>query len=433
MKKEILVEWNPWWEKELGLTLVERELIKNIEKWLERKEILGFLGVRRSGKTSLMYLLINKMGPAISRRNILFIKCDDERVAKENLIADAIKTYKELINPKGKIFVFIDEVQEVEKWESTLKRIYDLEKNTKIFVSGSNFSMLKEDLAYKLAGRIAYFEVYPFSFKEFLSTKLTAGDRISTLSRKEEIKHYLFEYMEYGGFPEIVLEKNQDFKKQLLQFYFDTIIYRDMIKRRSIRNAAKMEKMVNFLLQNVSNPVNFNRVGKNILLSTDTVGEYAKYLQDAFLIFSVPVFSYSVKAQEVNPKKIYCIDSGIRNIKGFRFSDDYGRIAENIVFIELKRRNFSNPSARIFYWHDKKQKEVDFLLMDNLKIGEAIQVCWDIKDLNVKSREIGGLLAAMDEFHLKSSLVITEDYEGEEIIGNKKINYMPLWLWLLRE
>lgn len=124
----------------------------------------------------------------------------------------------------------------------------------------------------------------------------------------------------------------------MLQFYFDTIIYRDIIKKRGIRNAAKMEKMVNLLLQNISNPMNFSKVGKDISLSVDTVGEYASNLKDAYLVFNVPVFSYSVKAQEINPKKIYCIDSGIRNIKGFIFSLDYGRIAENIVFIELKRR-----------------------------------------------------------------------------------------------
>lgn len=122
-------------------------------------------------------------------------------------------------------------------------------------------------------------------------------------------------------------------------------------------------------------------------------------LKDAYLVFNVPIFSFSVKAQEINPKKIYCIDSGIRNIKGFRFSLDYGRIAENIVFIELKRRNFSNPLSRIFYWHDKNQRETDFFLMN--------------------------------EFNLESGLIITEDYEGEEIIGDKRITYLPLWFWLM--
>ncbi|VVB85532.1 AAA domain protein [uncultured archaeon] len=431
MNKEILVEWNPQWKGEAGSKPIERELIKEIEQWLKRREILGFIGVRRSGKTTLMNILISRLSSTITPKNILFVKCDDDRIQKENLIDDAIKSYRELINPKGRIFVFIDEVQEVDKWENTLKRLYDLEKNMKIIISGSNFSMLKEDFSHRLAGRIAYFEVYPLSFREFLKTKLTIDDKISAFSKKDEIKHYLFEYMELGGFPEVVLENDRDIKKQLLQFYFDTIIYRDIIKKRNIRNAAKMEKIVNLFLQNISNTLNFSKVGKDVSLSVDTVGEYTGYLNDAYLVFNVPVFHYSVKAQEINPKKIYCIDSGIRNIKGFRFSQDYGRIAENIVFIELKRRNFSDPLSRIFYWHDKKQRETDFLLMKGLKISLAIQVCWDISQPEIKEREVKGLLGALNEFDLDRGIIITEDYEGEEIMGGKRINYIPLWFWLV--
>ncbi len=432
MNKEILVEWNPHWKETAGLKLVEREMVIEVEQWLDRKEILGFLGARRSGKTTLMTILINRLSSTIPKRNILFVKCDDDRVQKVNLIDDAIKSYRELVNPEGKIFVFIDEVQEIDGWENTLKRIYDLKKEVKIIISGSNFSMLREDFSYRLAGRIAYFEVYPLSFSEFLKTKLRIKDKIEALSKKDEIKHYLFEYMEFGGFPEVVLENNPKIKKQLLQFYFDTIIYRDIIKKRSIRNAAKMERMVNLFLQNISNPMNFSKVGKDISLSVDTIGEYAAYLKDAYLVFNMPIFGFSVKAQEINPKKIYCIDSGIRNIKGFRFSLDYGRIAENIVFIELKRRNFSDPLSRIFYWRDKKQKETDFLLMSEIKISKVIQVCWDINQPEVKKREVEGLLSVLNEYDLESGLIITEDYEGEEIIENKKVIYLPLWLWLLK-
>lgn len=431
MNKEILVEWNSHWEETAGSKLIERELVRDIEPWLERKEILGFLGVRRSGKTTLMSILISRLSSNIPRKNILFIKCDDDRVQKENLIDDAIKSYMELVNPHGRIFIFIDEVQEIDNWENTLKRIYDLEKEIKLIISGSNFSMQKEDFSFMLAGRIAYFEVYPLSFKEFLKIKLRIRDKIEALSKKDEIKHYLFEYMEFGGFPEVVLEKDPKMKKQLLQFYFDTIIYRDIIKKRNLRSAAKMERMINMFLQNISNPVNFSKIGRDILLSVDTVGEYVTYLRDAYLVFTVPIFSFSVKSQEINPKKVYCIDNGIRNIKGFRFSLDHGRIAENIVFIELKRRTSSNPLSRIFYWHDKKQKETDFLLMSENKVSNAIQVCWEITQPEVKKREVEGILSVLNEFDLESGLIITEDYEAEEIMGTKKIRYIPMWLWLL--
>jgi len=430
MNQDILVEWNPWWEKKVEFELVDRELKSEIIKWIERKEVTAILGVRRSGKTSLLYLIVDYLIKSTNPKNILFIKADDERIKKEGLISKSIELYKELISPKGKVFVFIDEIQEVPEWENTLKRIYDLEKNTKFFITGSNFSMLKEDLSYRLAGRLAYFDLYPFSFKEFLKTKMNIKNKISLLSKKQEIKHNLVKYIEFGGFPEVVLEKDEKKKNQLLQFYFDTIIYRDIIKRRGIRSSAKMEKMINYFLQNISNLANFSKVGKTVFLSTDSITEYVKYLQDAFFVFSLSLFSFSLKKQEINPKKIYCVDSGIRNVKGFRFSKDYGRLVENTVFIEIKRKNCANPLLGVFYWISKSH-EVDFVVKDGLRVKELIQVCWNSEEVEVKKREIEGLLEAMREFKVNKSILITKEEEGKEKIKNKKIKLIPLWKWLL--
>jgi predicted AAA+ superfamily ATPase len=335
------------------------------------------------------------------------------------------------VNPKGKIFVFIDEVQEAEGWENVLKRIYDLEKNIKVFISGSNFSLSKQDFASKLAGRFAYFELYPFSFREFLDANgIKTESKIYLASKKHEIKHYFLQYAELGGFPEVALEPDDKKKTQLLQFYFDTIVYRDIIKRRRVRSSDKLEKLVNYFLQNISNQSNFFKIGKEIYLSTDSVSEYVKYLQDAFFIFSVPLFSFSVKKQEINPKKIYCVDTGLRNVKGFRFSEDYGRLAENMVFVEIRRRGFASPLSKIFYWK-KEGKEVDFIVMEGLKTKELIQVCWDIENKETRKREISGLLGAMNEFQLSKGLILTEDFEGRERVGRKVIIYQPLWKWLL--
>jgi len=431
MKPEILTEWNPWWVQRPGFNLIKRELEEEIIKWVDRKEIIGILGVRRCGKTSLLNLLIGHLLKFVDPKNILFIKCDDDRVDKNNLISNAIDLYRELMNPKDKIFVFIDEIQESENWENTLKRMYDLEKDVKIFISGSSFSLMREDFAAKLAGRFAYFDLYPFGFLELTSKNLGTRNKITLISKKREIKHHLLRYIEFGGFPEIVLEENKTKKVQLLQFYYDTIVYRDIIRRREIRNPDKMEKLINYFLQNISNPANFLKIGKQTSLSTDSVSEYVKYLQDAFFIFSVPLFSFSVKKQEINPKKIYCVDTGLRNIKGFRFSEDYGRLAENIVFVEIRRRNSSNPLSKIFYWK-KETKEVDFVVMDGLKIKELIQVCWNMENKEIKDREASGLLKALEEFKLSKGLVLTEEFEGEEKLDGKTIIYKPLWKWLLR-
>ena len=435
MKSEVLVEWNPWWSKKTEFNLLDRDLKKEITGWINKKEIIGILGVRRGGKTSLMYLLIEHLLKSINPKNILFIKCDDDRVDKENLISDSIEKYKEFLNPKERIFVFIDEIQEINKWENTLKRMYDLEKEIKFFISGSNFSILKEDLSYKLAGRFAYFELYPFSFDEFVKLNLKAKNKVSLISKKHEIKHLLRKYIEFGGFPEIVLEKDKKKKIQLLQFYYDTIIYRDIIKRRKVRNTAKMEKMINYFLQNIANPANFSKIAKLVSLSADSISEYVKYLQDAFFIFSIPLFSFSLKKQEMNAKKIYCVDTGIRNVKGSRFSKDYGKIIENIVFVELKRKYSINPLSEIFYWQNKKS-EVDFVIKDGTKIKELVQVCWDVRNKETKEREIRALIKASKELKCKNLFVITEDYEKEEgceLFGIKReIKFIPLWKWLVK-
>ncbi|MBI5225475.1 ATP-binding protein [Candidatus Micrarchaeota archaeon] len=436
MEQEILAEWNPWWAGLQASTLVERELLSEVTRWIGRKEIVGILGVRRGGKSSLFRLVINELQKTHSAKNILFIKGDDDRVSKKDLISDAISTYREMMNPQGKIFVFIDEVQEIDGWDATLKRMYDLDSNAKFFISGSNFSVHKEMLSYKLAGRVAYFDLYPFSFSEYLKLhlKIDFQNKAALLSKKHEISHLLLKYLEFGGFPEVTLETDEKRKIQLLQYYYDTIVYRDIIKRRGIRSPEKMERVINYFLQNISNLSNFTKISKLAMLSTDTVVEYSKYLQEAFLIFNVPMFSYSVKQQEINPKKTYCIDTGMRNVKGFRFSKDYGRLIENLVFIELKRRNSANPLAEIYYF-SSKEGEVDFVLKQGLEVRALIQVCWDFKDEEVRIREIKGLKSAMSDLKVKEGLLITKEQLSGKIpeMEDKHIKFLPLWKWLLEE
>jgi len=430
MNREALVQWNPWWSQKHSFNLIDRDIKKELLGWLGRREIIGIIGARRSGKTSLMFLIIEHLLKKTNPKNILFIKCDDDRVEKEGLVSKSVERYYDMVSPKGNIYIFIDEIQEVPGWENTLKRMYDIEKGMKFFISGSNFSVLKEDMTQKMAGRLAYFEIYPFSFKEIVTREINTSDKLQALSKKKEIRHMLFRYMEFGGFPEVVLENDKTKKGQILQFYYDTIVYRDIIKRRGIRNTAKLDKMINYFLQNISNPASFSKTGKRVFLSTDSVVEYMKHLQDAFFLFSVSMFSFSVKKQEINPKKVYCIDNGLRNIKGFRFSEDYGRLAENTVFLELLRRNSSNPLFKVYYWRNNKH-EVDFVTKDGLKVKELIQVCWDIESRKTKQREVCGLLEAMKELKLRKATIVTESKDGGETVSGKRIDYVPLWKWLL--
>ena len=424
--KEILFQWNPWWNEKYHFDKVKRDLLKQIIKWIDRQEILAILGVRRCGKTTLLYecidYLINEKN--VNNKNIFFIKADDDRIEKVDLIGKAIDEYQKWKNPKGKIYIFIDEINEIPNWQKTLKRIYDLElKNTKIFISGSNASLLKVELSYLLTGRFAYFELFPFSFKEFLlANEIIIKKDIDIIKHRNSLRNLLLSYIEFGGFPEIVLEKKDELKEELLRFYFESILYRDIVKRKNIRNVDKLDRLVKWYLQNISNFANYEKLGKLCGLSTDSVGEYTRNLGDAYLIFIVNILAYSLKKQFINPKKVFCIDTGMRRIMGFIFSEDAGKMYENIVYTQLKRQGFE-----IYYW--KNKYECDFVVKKGKKVERIIQVSFDINDS--MDREIKSTIEAMEHFNVKKSVVITQDYEAKKRRNNKEIEFIPLWKWLI--
>jgi len=421
IKEEILTEWNPWW-RAYKYEKVERNLLKKVTPWIKRKEIVAIVGARRSGKTTLLFEIIAKLiADGIDKKNILFIKCDDERVKEQQLIDTVMQQYLQLINPSGKVYVFIDEIQEVDVWQKTLKRLYDL-TDYKFFISGSNAGILKEELTSAIAGRFCYFEMYPFSFAEMLIAKGVSTKKFDVLANKNVTLHHLNEYLEYGGFPEVVLEKDRNMKQELLRYYLDSIIYRDVVRRAKIRNVKKLEDVVSFFLQNVSNYANFTKLAKHVGLTTDSVVEYAKRLEDAYLIFAVSIHAYSLKKQFINPKKMYCVDTGLRNL-GFRFSEDAGRLAECVVFVELKRRG-----KEIYYW--KNRHETDFTIKEGKRVTGAFQVCWDMNE-ETRPREVEGLKESMTEFKLKEGTILTRDYEAEEKIEGGRICFVPIWKWLL--
>jgi hypothetical protein len=233
--------------------------------------------------------------------------------------------------------------------------------------------------------------------------------------------------MQWGGFPEVVLSEN---KKLLLLSYFDDILTKDIEKRFKIKRSELLRTLTRFYLTNISGRITFNSVRKFLDTATITVQKFSSYLEEANLIFFIKRFSYSLKEQEKSYQKVYTTDIGMANAVGFRFSENLGKIAENLVAIELKRKRSFNPNLEIYYYYFN-DKEVDFVIKDGLKVINLIQVCWNISDFGVKKRELKSLLIAMEKFNLKEAIVITEDYEYEEKIDKKTIKYIPVWKWLL--
>jgi len=337
--------------------------------------------------------------------------------------------YLEFLNPEGEVFIFLDEVQEVFEWERWVRAIHELNK-ARLVVSGSNAKLLDKELSTLLTGIHIDLVVFPLSFKEYLAfNRIDLKDRLDFVSKRVEIEGFFRKYFEWGSFPEVVLLSSE--RKQILLHYFDDIINKDLIRRYRIRKSESLNSLARFYLANISSSITFNSLEKFLDISADTVEKFSCYLEDAYLLFFLKRFSFKVKEQEKSPRKVYAIDTGLANTIGFRFSQNLGRLAENIVFLELvRRRVLEKNDLELYYWKDPQHREVDFVVKESLNVTQVLQVCWEINRPETKIREIKALLKAMEKLKLNEGFVITQDLEKEESIRDKKIRYVPLWRWL---
>ena len=424
---EILSDWN-FWAKEIDTGYKREDYInKLIPLITETNQIVCIAGIRRSGKSTIIRQLAKELG---GDANTLMVNFEDERFIQRDikLLREIYDTYLEKVKPTKKPFIFLDEIQNVPEWERFARGVHE-RKEARLVISGSSSKLLSAELATLLTGRSITFFAYPLSFKEFLKFKgIPAATELEILAKRIEIKRALDEYMEFGGFPEVVLSTD---KNRILQGYFDTIITKDTIERFNIREREKIRTLSKFYLTNIASPVSFQKVSAFLNIPHATVDRFSDYLQTAFLVFFITKFSFSLKEHEKSQRKVYSIDSGLSNAIGFRFTKNSGKLMENIVATELKIRQSFEPGTEIYYWKDQSGREVDFLVKDGLEVSELIQVCQYISNLGTKEREVKGLVKAMEEFNLESGLIITEDFEDEEKIENKNIIYVPLWKWLL--
>jgi len=403
--------------------LVRREIQDQIANYIPQREILIITGVRRSGKSSLMKLLCDDLlsREDVLENDILYLNFEDERFIPFTFHDFELlyETFIELENPKGRIYLFLDEIQNISGWEKWLNRLYEFE-NVKIFVTGSNASLLSSEISTALTGRNRQIVTWPFSLREFLTMKkvIIDGKSLYKRQKKVEIKRVFGKYLELGGFPEVL--KTGD--PTLLEQYYKDIIYRDVIARHGIKNIKEVKELTLFLAANPGTIQSYKNMQRIIgVRSQNTVKNYLEALNDVYLFFSMDLFDYSLKRQIYNPSKIYCIDVALSNSISFKFSRNMGHIYENLVFLELLRRG-----KELYYWKSQKGREVDFVIKDGLDITEAIQVCYSLEDERTRQREMRALTEVKDELRVDRLTVITDDEES-----HGEINIMPLWKWLL--
>ena len=392
---------------------VERKFNNNFHN---SPEIVIITGIRRCGKSTLLQQIRAKQS-----EKDYYINFDDERLVsfKVGDFQMLLEVFHELFGEQ-KIFYF-DEIQNIEQWERFVRRLHDA--GNKVFITGSNARMLSRELGTHLTGRYLSCELYPFSFKEFISFKkpeLLAKNHFKT-SVKAEIIALFHEYFNDGGFPNFLKTKDELSLKTL----FENILYRDIMVRNNITNEKEIKELVSYIAGNYARLSTNSDLAEYIgVKNPSTVKKYLGFFADSYLIFQTNKFDYSVSAQLLNPKKSYFIDNGLVRRVGFSFSDNLGHLLENLIFIELKRR------GKEVYYYNKRQ-ECDFVIKEGKAITTAIQVTYTMPNEKNRKREIDGLLDAMTAYNLQSGLIITDDNEEEIIENGKTIKIIPAWKWLL--
>ncbi|MCK4714378.1 MAG: ATP-binding protein, partial [Candidatus Aenigmarchaeota archaeon] len=404
--KKIIVQWQEFQIPEV--------LPREIRIDMDHDFITTVTGPRRAGKTYLCFQKVRSLlKEGVRKGNVLYINFEDEKL----LGADAedldmlLDTFYELSDMDGnqKIYLFLDELQNVKNWDVWVRRIYDMDKNLKIVLTGSSSKMLSREISTKLRGRILNIEVFPLSFTEFLGwKKVPHGSReISHSKERFGIKKAFSSYLSGGGYPSLLVNENVP-KETILQGYLQSMIFKDIVERYGIKDVKKLQILAKLLFESTSREISYSRLANRMKslgfsMSKNTVIEFISHFEDAYLFFQNLKYDYSLAKQLGSIKKIYCIDNGLLNAVSFKFSDDAGKLAENLVFIELKRRH-----ADVFYHRNKH--ECDFLIREKDRVTGAIQVTTQLNEENYK-REVKGLIEAMDTHGLKDGIIITDDME----------------------
>ncbi len=383
----------------------KRDIYRRIKKLLPTKHILSIVGVRRCGKSTLMKELIKDILRENNEKNIFYLNLEhpffNQYKDDVNNLQKIYDIFKKHADKRKKIFIFLDEIQFFDDWQIFIKNIYEKDE-AKIVLTGSNSRLLSSEFSTLLSGRTIPIYVYPFSLSE-------SKDKFDT-------------YLVDGGFPEVVLKKNE--KKLLAEIYYKNILYQDVIPRFGIKNSLAMENLSYYLISNIAKEISYNTLKSISQLDDKTIKQYISYLEDANLLYTIHNYDFSLKKLIGNKKKIYLVDPLFTHLS-FRHSPDKGKLFENFVYMSLKRKR-----EEIYFYQNGK--ECDFIIKKGIKIVEAIQVCYELNKNN-EEREIKGLLGAMEKFKLNKGFIVTRKQNKIYNVNNKIIQIIDFKQFYLKK
>jgi len=441
----ILGEWN-FWDKQLP-NITNRPLYTTrFDSLRKDNKPIVVVGMRRVGKT---YCLFSEMSQLkVDNKQILYVNLEDNRFEgylTSQLLDEILETYRYYINSDNGIYLFLDEIQNVENWAKWVRTNLDLGKVKKMYITGSSAKLLSGEIATSLGGRYRKLEINPLTFKEYLLFKgvpsivkslgkggqkpLSAFEFNNIVDFDKNRLAYLkyFEaYLGVGGFPEVLSVDLEMSRKQIIDSYFDTIVYKDIVARYNLKDSSKIKLIIKHLLTNDTKKSNVNAIAIATGLSYNTVEEYLSFLKEIYFIYELYEYNYSLKRQYNKDIKYYCSEISFVNNYSFNFSENKGRLLENVVFNWLLR----NKGSDNLYYYNNGTNECDFVVLNKNKPSELIQVTWKLNN-DSKEREVEELLSAMDKFNLDSGTIITFDCEDTFKRDGKVVRVVPAWKWML--
>ncbi len=403
---------------------------RDLQLPLDTQKIITLIGVRRCGKTSILYDMINKLSHTIDKTKILFLNFEDERL---DLSVDeldlVLQGFSELYPEQNlsECYLFFDEIQNIIGWEKFVRRVYDT-INKNIYITGSNSKLLSSEIATSLRGRTLSYEVFPLSFGEYLSFQDIEVDLYSSKSLAY-IKNAQERFLKYGSFPEILFLEDQ-YRNQTLQEYFSVLLYRDLAERYAISNTVALKFFLKRIIASTTKQISINKIynelkSSGIKVGKNTLYDFLDYVQNIYLALTLQRYDKSLINKELGERKIYSIDIGLNNAIEFRFSDNIGKSLENALFLALRREH-----RELFYYRDARS-ECDFVIHDRGTVIEAIQVTYDMSDKHTRDREVKGLLQACKYFDLTVGTIVTYDDEDEWVEDGVCIKLIPFYKWCL--
>ncbi|MBI3051807.1 ATP-binding protein [Candidatus Woesearchaeota archaeon] len=399
---------------------------RQLEVALKEKFIISTVGPRRAGKTFYFLQLIDRVG----KRDSLYLNFEDTRLLDTDFreIRALLRIFAELFGKYPK-YIFLDEIQNVKRWESAVRELYDTFKY-RIFVTGSSSKLLSKEISTQLRGRSLTYMFLPFSFSEFLESR---SFRAEGLTKDEEslLKHLLKEYLEFGGFPDVALSEAKD---KILKDYFDAILFKDVVERHNVRNLHLVNLIFKQMIGNFSKEFSVNAMYNNfksqgVKASKDTIYRYLNFFEDSVSVFFLKRHSEKIRVKESWPRKVYLSDTGLSRV--LKSSEDLGKLMENCVFLQLLRLKNDRPLMEIAYYKDSSGKEVDFVVKDGDEIEQLIQVTYASGFADVRKEEMANLADASKYLKCGNLKVVTWDCEGQKNVDGHPVEFIPLWKWLL--